>query len=112
MPKALTWLVRGVAVLALAYGAFFATILGAMLQPPERFGQIMKRAPAALVWGLLPGPRMWLWARRGHLAVDGGADGTGHAVLSPRPPAGRARLRQLHLTALPPGGARAQQALS
>ena len=68
MPKAVTWLVRGVAVLAVAYVAFFATILGAMLQPPERFGQIMKRAPAALVWGLLPGPRMWLWARSGHLS--------------------------------------------
>jgi hypothetical protein len=68
MPKALTWLMRAVAVLAVAYVAFFATILGAMLQPPERFGQIMKRAPAALVWGLLPGPRMWLWARQGHLA--------------------------------------------
>ena len=68
MPRAFTWVLRGVAVVAVAYVAFFATILAAMLQPPERFGQIMKRAPAALVWGLLPGPRMWLWARSGHLA--------------------------------------------
>ena len=67
MKRVVKWAVRGLAVLVTAYMAFFATILIAMLQPPERFGQIMKRAPAALVWGLLPGPRMWLWARSGHL---------------------------------------------
>jgi hypothetical protein len=61
-------LVRGVALVVVAYVAFFSAILGAMLQPPERFGQVMRHAPAALVWGLLPGPRMWLWARKGHLA--------------------------------------------
>ena len=61
------WLVRGLAVLAAAYVLFFSAIAAAMLQPPERFGLIMKHAPAALVWGLLPGPRMWLWARKGHL---------------------------------------------
>ena len=30
-------------------------------------GSSSPHAPAALVWGLLPGPRMWLWARKGHL---------------------------------------------
>jgi hypothetical protein len=24
--------------------------------------------PAALVWGVLPGPQIWMWARRGALA--------------------------------------------
>ena len=67
MKRIVKWVVRGLAVLVAAYVAFFGTILLAMLQPPERFGQVMKRAPAALVWGLLPGPRMWLWARGGHL---------------------------------------------
>ena len=67
MKRGMRWLVRVFAVLVTAYLAFFGAILLAMLQPPERFGLIMKRAPAALVWGLLPGPRMWLWARKGHV---------------------------------------------
>jgi len=69
MKRVVKWLVRVSAVLVVAYVAFFGTILLAMLQPPERFGQVMKHAPAALVWGLLPGPRMWLWARKGHLTA-------------------------------------------
>ena len=67
MKSSMKWPLRGLAVLVTAYVAFFSAITAAMLQPPERFGQIMKHAPAALVWGLLPGPRMWLWARKGHL---------------------------------------------
>lgn len=67
LKSVMKWLVRGVVVLVALYVTFFSAIALAMLQPPERFGQIMKRAPAALVWGLLPGPRMWLWARKGHL---------------------------------------------
>lgn len=52
------WLVRGVLVLGVAYGALFSTVTLAMTQPPERFGQVMKHLPAPLVWGLLPGPRI------------------------------------------------------
>ena len=50
-----------------AYVLFGGAVAVAMLQPPERFGQIMRHVPAGLVWGLLPGPRLWLWARDGRL---------------------------------------------
>jgi hypothetical protein len=65
--RSLTWLVRGVAAVAVLYFAFFAAVATAMLQTPERFGLFMRHAPAPLVWGLLPAPRMWLWARKGRL---------------------------------------------
>ena len=54
-----------VASLTGAYLFCGAAVTLAMLQPPERFGQIMKYLPAPLVWGVLPGPRLWLWARNG-----------------------------------------------
>jgi hypothetical protein len=53
--------------LVVAYALFGGTVALAMLQPPERFGRIMTHLPAPLVWGLLPAPRMWLWARAGRL---------------------------------------------
>jgi len=62
-------IVRAIGALAAIYLAFGGVVLLAMMQPPERFGQFMKRAPAPLVWGLLPAPRMWLWARAGRLQV-------------------------------------------
>lgn len=49
------------------YIMLFGVVLAAMLRPPEQFGQFMKHMPPALVWGALPAPRMWLWARRGEL---------------------------------------------
>ena len=61
------WLLRGVVALVAVYVIFFGAVLLAMLQPPERFGQVMKHLPAPLVWGALPAPRMWLWARKGDL---------------------------------------------
>ncbi len=67
MRKFWKWLRRGTLALVVCYILLFATVLGAMLQPPERFGQFMKRMPGVLVWGALPAPRMWLWARRGNL---------------------------------------------
>lgn len=63
------WLVGSVLLLGVLYVALFAVVLVAMRQPPERFGRVMKRMPQALVWGALPAPRMWLWARAGHLAT-------------------------------------------
>ena len=54
------WLVQGFLLAA--------AVTAAMLQPPARFGQIMRYVPAPLVWGVLPGPRIWLWARSGTLA--------------------------------------------
>lgn len=62
------WLVRGIVALVVAYAVFFGTVTAAMLQPPERFGQVMRRLPAPLVWGALPARHMWLWARNGSLA--------------------------------------------
>jgi hypothetical protein len=61
------WLLRGVVALVAVYVIFFSAVLLAMLQPPERFGQVVKHLPAPLVWGALPAPRMWLWARKGDL---------------------------------------------
>ena len=62
------WLVRAVVLVVAAYLTLAAVVTAAMLQPPARFGQIMRYLPAPLVWGVLPGPRIWLWARRGTLA--------------------------------------------
>lgn len=62
------WLLRAAVVLVAAYILMAGAVVAAMLQPPERFGQIMRYVPAPLVWGVLPGPRLWLWARRGALA--------------------------------------------
>ena len=62
------WLLRAGLTIVVLYVAFFGAVLAAMLQPPERFGRAMKYAPMPLVWGVLPGPRMWLWAREGRLA--------------------------------------------
>jgi hypothetical protein len=61
------WLARATLVLVGIYVMFFATVLVAMRQPPERFGQFMSHVPQALVWAGLPASRMWLWARDGHL---------------------------------------------
>ncbi len=61
------WIVRIVIILLVLYVGLFATVALAMLQPPERFGRIIRVLPMPLVWGALPGPRMWLWARRGDL---------------------------------------------
>ena len=55
--------------LVVVYIVLATVVLSAMLAPPERFGQFMKRMPAAVVWGALPAQRMWLWARRGDLSV-------------------------------------------
>lgn len=67
------WIVRGAVALLAAYVVLFGVVLTAMLQPPERFGQIIKHLPAPLVWGALPARRMWLWARNGDLSEGGQA---------------------------------------
>jgi hypothetical protein len=61
------WLVRTAAVLAAVYLLFGATVGALMLQGPAPFSQFMTRVPGVLVWGLLPAPRMWMWARGGTL---------------------------------------------
>ena len=62
------WFIRVGLVLLACYAVLFGAVLAAMLQPPERFGQFMRYMPAPVVWGGLPAPRMWLWARKGTLA--------------------------------------------
>jgi hypothetical protein len=62
------WLWRAALAALLGYLVLAAAVTAAMLQPPARFGQIMRYVPAALVWGVVPGPRIWLWARQGTLA--------------------------------------------
>lgn len=68
MKRTLTWVLRGVTAIVVCYVLLFSAVAIAMLQPPERFGAFMKRMPPAIVWGALPAPRMWLWARKGRLA--------------------------------------------
>lgn len=63
------WALRLVGAIVAVYLLIGGAIVLAMLQPPERFGQIMSRVPAGVVWGAYPGSRMWLWARGGTLAV-------------------------------------------
>jgi hypothetical protein len=60
--------VRSVAAIAAVYVLLAGGVALAMLQPPERFGQIAKHVPEALVWGVLPGKQLWLWARGGAVA--------------------------------------------
>jgi hypothetical protein len=62
------WLAGGLLALAAIYMLLLGTVAVAMLQPPSRFGAFMKHMPPALVWGALPAPRMWMWARKGRLA--------------------------------------------
>lgn len=84
------WLARGVVLLAVVYAVFFGTVTAAMLQQPERFGQVMRHLPAALVWRALPARHMWLWARKGSLTEGDPAPdftlsthtGTGQVTLS------------------------------
>ena len=63
----MTWVLRVAAAAVALYVAAAAAVAWAMMQPPERFGQIMTHVPMPVVWGLLPGPRIWTWARRGHV---------------------------------------------
>jgi hypothetical protein len=55
-------------VLATTYAVLCAGLIVVMKQPPVHFGRIVKHLPMPLVWGLLPGPAIWNWARAGSLA--------------------------------------------
>jgi hypothetical protein len=54
--------------LAIVYAVLTAGLAWTMRQPPRRVTRIMKHLPEALVFGVLPGPRLWMWARQGSLA--------------------------------------------
>jgi hypothetical protein len=64
------WLVRIVLGLVGTYLVLTAALMIVMVQPPDRFGQIMNHVPMILAWGVLPGPSIWQWARKGTL-VEG-----------------------------------------
>jgi hypothetical protein len=63
------WVLRIVLAIGAAYVVLFAAVALLMRQPPARFGRIMKHVPMPLVWGVVPGPRLWLWARQGSLQM-------------------------------------------
>ena len=69
----MTWLLRAVVALIAVYLLLAGGVVLAMLQPPERFGEIMTRVPVAMVWGVLPGRRIWMWARSGALRAGDAA---------------------------------------
>ena len=52
-----------------AYAGLCGALALLMTQPPETFGRIVKHLPMPVVWGVLPGPSIWQWARRGQLSV-------------------------------------------
>lgn len=78
------WLLRGIAAILSLYLLAFGAVAIAMSLPPEQFGQFMKHVPMPLVWGVLPGKRIWMWARggsvhAGDLAPDFTLDSYNHA---------------------------------
>ena len=67
------WIVRGAAAMAVIYVTLCGAVTLAMRQSPERFGRIITYVPEPLVWGVLPGRQLWLWARGGALTVGSAA---------------------------------------
>ena len=59
-------------ICVLLYGVSTAALYWAMRQPPERFGAIMRHAPA-LAMVILPSQPLWLHARAGLLEPGGAA---------------------------------------
>ena len=60
-------------VLVVAYVAFGSVVWWAMNQPPETFGQVMKRMPGPVPFLLFPFETAWLHARAGSLQVGDAA---------------------------------------
>ncbi len=57
------------AVLAVVYVVFGSYIWWAMCQPPEVFGQVMKKMPAPVVFLAFPFETLWTHARAGNLRI-------------------------------------------
>jgi hypothetical protein len=66
-PATKQWIVRGLVVVLVLYAAFAGYIVWAMHQPPETFGRVMSRMPAAVVFLSLPFETLWTHARAGEL---------------------------------------------
>ena len=62
------WLIRGVIAAAVIYLMAAGFVAYAVTRPPEQFGQIMKHLPVPVVFAVLPGRQMYMWARDGRLA--------------------------------------------
>jgi len=84
------WLIRTAVALVIVYLAMCGGVAWIMVQPPEQFGRIIRHLPMPIVWGVLPGTRLWLWARKGTLTEGETApdftlarhDRTGNVTLS------------------------------
>ncbi len=66
--KLVKFVARGAAVLVMLYVLLAATLYAAMVQPPERFGAIMKHVPPIAMM-VLPFKPLWMSARGGTLQV-------------------------------------------
>jgi hypothetical protein len=66
--RARTWLLRGIAALVVSYLAGCAALAWIMVKPPQESARIIRHIPMPLAWGVLPGPSIWGWARKGTLA--------------------------------------------
>jgi hypothetical protein len=60
--------VRLLVVLVFVYATLTAGLYAAMIQPPERFGAVMKHVPPIAMM-VLPFKPLWMSARGGNLAV-------------------------------------------
>jgi peroxiredoxin len=66
------FLPRAALVLAILYALFVGLIWGAMRQPPETFGRVMKHMPD-VAYFLVPFETMWTHARAGYLQAGDAA---------------------------------------
>jgi hypothetical protein len=62
-----TWLLRGLIVVLVLYGAYAGYIVWAMRQPPETFARVMSRMPGPAVFLTLPFETLWTHTRAGEL---------------------------------------------
>jgi len=60
-------LIRGLAVLAIAWLCACAAIYHVMLEPPESFARVMAHVPGPVAFLALPFETLWTHARAGHL---------------------------------------------
>lgn len=90
MTRLTRWLLRGVLLLVAIYAAMVGALAYVVSLPPDQFGQIVKHVPMPLFFGVLPGQRLFTWARAGRLAEGDAApdftlrtlDGSGSVTLS------------------------------
>jgi hypothetical protein len=60
-------LLRTLSALLIVWLAFVGLVWWSMQQPPEKFGRVMSRMPAAAVFLLAPFETLWIHARAGTL---------------------------------------------